>query len=69
MESELSSQRNYLVVLIPKTFGMLKLGKTTNQPNEQTKKTFGLGLKQNCIPNSCIQREQGSRHYDYGSEN
>lgn len=69
MESELSSQRNCLVVLIPKTFGMLKLGKN-HQPTKRTNKnTFGLGLKQNCIPNNCIQRSQGSRRYDYGSEN
>lgn len=29
--------------LIPQTLGMLQLGKTT----------FGLGLRQHCIPNNC----------------
>lgn len=59
VECELPSQRNCLAPLAPQTFGMLTPGTIA----------FALGLKQQCIPNNCLQRYQESRHSDYQTEN
>lgn len=60
MESELPPQRNVrLVGLTPQTLCMLKLGKMTS----------GTHLRQYCIPKSCLQIQQESRHHDYWTEN
>lgn len=43
MATELPCQRNCLACLMPQIFGVLK----------QDKITFGLGLKQPCVPKNC----------------